>query len=145
VPEVGERAIEVQTETIASAAGDVEMLTTRRPPARELLKTDFADVLGERPVVLTFATPLLCASRVCGPVVDIVEQVRARSPRSVAFIQQEIYVDNEVDKGVRPQVAAWKLPTEPWTFVIDREGRVVERFEGAFSPGELQRAVAKVA
>ena len=145
VPDVGDRAIRVETETIASAAGDVEALTTRRPPARELLDTNLADVLGKRPVVITFATPLLCASRVCGPVVDIVEQVRARSGGEVAFIQQEIYEDNEVDKGVRKQVAAWGLPTEPWTFVIDRSGRVVERFEGAFSPGELQRAVAKVA
>lgn len=145
VPGVGDRAIEVETETITSAAGDIERLTTRRPPARELLKHNLADVLGERPVVITFATPLLCASRVCGPVVDIVEQVRARSPKTVAFIHQEIYRDNEVDKGVRPQVAAWGLPTEPWTFVIDRSGKVVERFEGAFSPGELQRAVAKVA
>jgi hypothetical protein len=46
---------------------------------------------------------------------------------------------------VRPQVAAWKLASEPWTFVIDRSGKVSARFEGAFSIGELQRAVAKVA
>ena len=48
------------------------------PPATDLLKTDFADVLGKKPVVLTFATPLLCQSRVCGPVVDVVEQVQVR-------------------------------------------------------------------
>jgi hypothetical protein len=145
VPDVGEKAIKISTETIASSGGDLEMLTTRRPPARKLLEKDFADVLGKQPVVLSFATPLLCASRVCGPVIDIVEQVRASSPPDVVFIQQEIYEDNQVDKGVREQVAAWHLPTEPWTFVIDRDGVVVERFEGAFSPGELQRAVAKVA
>ena len=62
----------------------------------------------------------------------------------VAFIHQEIYNDNEVNKGLRPQVAAWRLQTEPWTFVIDRNGRSSQRFEGAFSAGELQRAVAKV-
>jgi hypothetical protein len=96
-------------------------------------------------VVITFATPLLCASRVCGPVVDIVEQVKAGAPKGVAFVHQEIYKDNKVDEGVRPQVAAWKLASEPWTFVIDRSGKVSARFEGAFSIGELQRAVAKVA
>jgi glutathione peroxidase-family protein len=46
---------------------------------------------------------------------------------------------------VRAQVARWHLPSEPWTFVVDRTGRITDRFEGAFSPGELQRAVAKVA
>jgi glutathione peroxidase-family protein len=63
----------------------------------------------------------------------------------VAFIHQEIYKDNQVNKGSTSQVAAWRLPSEPWTFVIDRTGRISQRFEGAVSPGELERAVAKVA
>jgi hypothetical protein len=63
----------------------------------------------------------------------------------VSFIHQEIYADNDVSKGLRPQLAPYHLRTEPWTFVIDRRGIVSTRLEGAFSPGELERAVAKVA
>ena len=37
-----------------------------------------------------------------------------------------------------------RLPTEPWLFAIDRSGKVVARFEGAFSTGELARVVAKL-
>ena len=37
---------------------------------------DFADVVGKKPTVLLFATPALCQSRVCGPVVDVAEQVK---------------------------------------------------------------------
>jgi hypothetical protein len=144
-PSVGDRAIKVHTQTLTDVGGDAAQLDTRRPFAKDLLQTDLADVLGKQPVVITFATPLLCASRVCGPVVDIVEQVKAGAPKGVAFIHQEIYKDNKVDEGVRSQVADWKLPSEPWTYVIDRGGKVSARFEGAFSPGELQRAVAKVA
>jgi hypothetical protein len=144
-PEVGERAVKVHTQTLTDVGGDASQLDTRRPVAKDLLQDDLADVLGKRPVVITFATPLLCKSRVCGPVVDIVEQVKASAPKSVAFIHQEIYADNNVNKGLRPQVTQWGLRTEPWTFVIDRSGKVTARFEGAFSPGELQRAVDKVA
>ena len=143
-PDVGERAVRVHTLTLDDVGGDASKLSTRQPPARELLEVDLADVLGRRPVVITFASPLLCQTRVCGPVVDIVAQVQASAPKDVAFIHQEIYRDNEVDKGVRPQVAAWRLRTEPWTFVIDRRGRIAARFEGAFSAGELERAIAKV-
>ena len=143
-PRPGHRAIRVDTPTLASVAGDASRIDTRQPPAKDLLQDNLADVLGKRPVVITFATPLLCQSRVCGPVVDIVEQVKATAPKGIAFIHQEIYTDNQVDKGPTPQVAAWRLPSEPWTFVIDRRGRIVERFEGAFSVGELQRAVAKL-
>ncbi len=143
-PDVGDRAIRMHTLTGADVGGDLRKLTTRVPPAPELLNTDFADVLGKKPVVLLFATPALCASRTCGPVVDIAEQVRAQSGKGVTFIQQEIYQDNDPGKPVREQVAAWRLPTEPWAFVIDRAGRVSARFEGVFSVGELARAVARV-
>ncbi|MDP9344863.1 MAG: hypothetical protein M3P44_03925 [Actinomycetota bacterium] len=144
-PRVGEKAVRIHTETLTDVGGDATRLDTRRPVAKDLLADDFADVMGKRPTVITFATPLLCQSRVCGPVVDVVEQVKATAPKDVAFIHQEIYNDNAVNKGYRPQVGAWRLPTEPWTFVVDRRGRIAERFQGAFSPGELQRAVAAVA
>jgi hypothetical protein len=143
-PAVGARAIRVHTQTLTDVGGDAAQLDTRRPPAEDLLKDDLADVLGKRPVVLTFATPLLCKSRVCGPVVDVVEQVRASAPDGVAFIHQEVYNDNQVNKGLRSQLVDWRLRTEPWTFVIDRAGKISARFEGAFSAGELQREVAKV-
>lgn len=144
-PNVGERAIRVHTRTLADVGGDAAKIDTRIPPATDLLQDDLYDVIGKRPVVITFATPALCQSRVCGPVVDIVEEAKARAPSTVAFIHQEIYQDNEVRRGVQGPVAAWRLPTEPWTFVIDRRGRIAARFEGAFSLGELQRAIARVA
>jgi hypothetical protein len=143
-PDVGQRAVDVHTQTLTDVGGDATQIDTRRPVAKDLLQVDLADVLGKQPVVITFATPLLCQSRVCGPVVDVVEQVKATAPKGVAFIHQEVYNDNQVNKGLRSQLTAWRLQTEPWTFVIDRHGRISTRFEGAFSTGELQRAVAKV-
>jgi hypothetical protein len=143
-PAVGDRAIRVHTRTLADVGGDAARLDTRSPPAPDLLKTDLADVIGRKPIVITFATPALCQSRVCGPVVDIVEQAKSRAPGGVAWIHQEIYTDNDPSKPVQRPVAAWRLRTEPWTFVIDRTGRIAARFEGAFSAGELERAVAKV-
>ncbi len=143
-PDVGAKAIRVHTQTGADVGGNFKKLTTRVPPAEDLLDTDFADVLGKKPVVLLFATPALCQSRTCGPVVDIAEQVRAQNGKGVTFIQQEIYQDNDANKPVQRQVATWRLPTEPWAFVIDRQGKVSSRFEGVFSTGELARAVARV-
>jgi hypothetical protein len=145
VPGPGDMAPSVHTLTPADVGGDLSKIDTRIPPAKELLTTDFADVLGKKPVVITFATPQLCASRVCGPVTDVVYQVQSEYGGKVAFIHQEIYKDNQVNKGLRPQLLPYHLQTEPWTFVIDKTGRVSTRFEGAFSVGELERAVAKVA
>jgi hypothetical protein len=76
-------------------------------------------------------------------VVDVAEQVRAQIGDKAAFIHQEVYRDNKVNKGLRPQLAAWRLASEPWIFVIDRNGRIAARFEGAVSVPELRAQVEK--
>ena len=144
-PDVGQKAPTTHTLTLTDVNGDASKIDTRVPPAKDLLQSDLADVLGKKAVVLTFATPLLCQSRVCGPVVDVVEQVKNQTKGDVAFIHQEIYKDNEVSKGFRPQLGVYRLPTEPWTFVIDKSGKIAARFEGGIGVAELQRAVDKVA
>ena len=140
VPAVGERGPRVNTPTKADAGGDIKTIDTRVPPST-MHDANYADVVGKKPVVLLFATPALCQSRVCGPVVDIAEQVKAEMGDKAEFIHMEIYRDNEVERGFRPQVLRWRLPTEPWAFAIDKRGRIAERLEGAFSPRELQEAV----
>jgi hypothetical protein len=143
IPQPGDKAPVISTPTIDSV-GDVSTIDTRIPPS-SMHDEDFANVVGRKPVVLLFATPQLCQSRVCGPVVDVAEQTKAEYGDRVAFIQMEIYRDNDLAKGLRPQVAAFRLPTEPWLFVIDRDGVVSTVIEGPFSVAELERAVAKVA
>lgn len=140
VPGPGDPAPRIHTPTETDVGGNLAEIDTRDPPSSQHEK-DFADVVGQKPVVLTFATPLLCQSRVCGPVVDVVEQVKDEYGDRAEFIHMEIYRDNEVDKGFRPQVAAWKLPSEPWVFTIDKTGKVAARLEGAFSAEELEAAV----
>jgi hypothetical protein len=106
---------------------------------------DLANVLGKRPVVLLFATPALCQSRVCGPVTDIAEQVKQEFGDRVSFIHQEVYKNNQISDGPRPQMTAYHLTTEPWCFVIDRSGRISTVLQGPFSVQELEAAVQKVA
>ncbi len=123
--------------------GDLTSIDTRQPPST-MHGSDFADVVGKKPVVLIFATPQLCQSRVCGPVVDIVEQVKAeRGGDDVEFIHMEVFRDNQLEKGVRPQLVAFGLQSEPWLFTVDAKGDVAARLEGAFSERELVEAIEK--
>jgi hypothetical protein len=142
-PAVGQKAIRMHTLTPVDTDGDYSKLTTRTPPDKDLVGTDFAKVVGRKPVVLVFATPLLCQSRVCGPTVDAAEQVKGVFGNRVAWVHQEIYVDNVVKKGLRPQVRKWRLPSEPWVFVIDAKGTIVARSEGAISVPELTAMVRR--
>src|SRR5205807_10025441 len=131
VPEVGDRAIPSKTPTIASTHGNLRALTTARPPDRELLQYSVADSLGAHvPFVVAFATPAFCTSRTCGPVVDVVDAVRRQLAGSgVRFIHVEIYKGNNPSKGQNRWVHEWRLPSEPWIFLVGRDDRVTARFE----------------
>ncbi|MDQ3721134.1 MAG: hypothetical protein M3350_10210 [Actinomycetota bacterium] len=141
IPDVGERPPPTSTETVASASGNMEAIDTRVPPAPELHRADFKEVVGRKPVALLFATPALCQSRVCGPVTDIALQLREELGARVEFIHQEVFVDNEMRKGLRAPLRAFRLRTEPWLFTFDRRGRVAARLEGSFGISEFRRAV----
>jgi len=142
-PDVGDRAIASKTPTIASTGGDFAALTTQKPPDRELLRSSVAEALAAKaPFVVTFATPQFCTTRTCGPVVDVVDSVRERFVSSeIRFIHVEIYTDNDPAKGTNRWVDEWHLPSEPFTFLVGRDGLVKERFEGTLSVRELSTAV----
>jgi hypothetical protein len=143
IPKVGEKAPVVHTPTVADVGGDIGQIDTRIPPD-QMHAADFADVVGRKPVVLVFATPALCQSRVCGPVVDVAQQVADTSGEGAEFIHMEVWNDNDPAKGVRPQLRAYHLETEPWTFLVDADGIVRDRIEGAFGVSELEKAMRKI-
>jgi hypothetical protein len=143
-PAVGEKAFPSRTPTIASSGGDLKALTTRTPPDVGLLRYSVADSLAAHvPFVVTFATPLFCTSRTCGPVVDVVDAVHKQFAGSgVRFIHVEIYKDNQPPE-TNQWVKEWTLPTEPWVFLVGRDGRIKARFEGSVSKPELAAAVRR--
>ena len=102
---------------------------------------NFADVVGKKPVALLFSTPQLCESRVCGPVTDVALQMRAKYGDDMAFIHQEVFVDNKREEGLRPPLQAFNLESEPWLFVLDKDGKVTARLEGSFGVEAFENAV----
>lgn len=141
IPDVGEKAPRVTTDTLASLKGDEELLTTRVPPAPELHDAVFAEVAGKKPVALLFATPALCQSRVCGPVVDEALQLKARYGDRITFIHQEVFVDNDPNKGLRAPLQRFNLQTEPWLFTVRADGTIAARLEGSFGLRAFERAL----
>jgi hypothetical protein len=138
VPKVGRRAPLIHTPTPASVGGNLKAISTRRPPAT-MNEVDFASILGRKPIVLVFASPKFSWNHTAGPTVDVAEQVRGRFDGRVAFVNVEIYNDNDPNKLTRPQVRAYRLPSQPWLFAINREGRIVDEVEGATGVAELTR------
>lgn len=138
IPAVGDKPPAIHTDV--AGAGNFDAIDTRRPHD-DMHKTDFASVIGKRPVALILATPQLCQSRVCGPVVDVATQLEAQYRDRVTFIHEDVYKDNNLAKGYRPQLEAFRLQTEPWLFTFDRQGRIAARLEGSFGVNAFKRAL----
>jgi major membrane immunogen (membrane-anchored lipoprotein) len=140
IPDVGEQAPRVKTDSLASAKGNVESIDTRVPPS-DMHAHSFDEVVGKKPVALLFSTPQLCQSRVCGPVTDIALQMKAKYGDRMEFIHQEVYADNDPNKGLREPLKEFRLRTEPWLFIVNAQGKITARLEGSFGIGAFEHAI----
>jgi hypothetical protein len=146
VPGLGDPAPAVATRTLADHS--LEEISSDDDPDPRFYQTSLDAALGTgKPTVVVFATPAFCVSQTCGPMLD---QVKALAPAhpDTNFLHVEIYENLDAastdDLEIVPAVTAWGLPSEPWVFVVDPDGVVAARFEGAMLPGELEAALAGV-
>ena len=140
-PAIGAPAPASVTPTSADVE-DLRTITSASNPDPELYELSVHQaLLEEKPLVVVFATPAFCVSATCGPQVEILSQVKERYRDQANFIHVEVFEDPHLIQGGRPggglvpAVEEWGMPTEPWTFVVDREGRVRAKFE-QFTPAE---------
>jgi hypothetical protein len=57
------------------------------------------------------------------------------------FIHVEVYAKNDPANGYNRWMKEWGLQSEPWVFVVGRDGRITAKFEGSVSVQELTDAV----
>jgi len=123
---------------------DLAAITSDPQPEPELYRLTVADAVASgQPSVVTLATPGFCESRLCAPVVDTLKALLPEYSGRVNFIHIEIYESfNPLVYG--PEMDEWRLPSEPWTFVLDSDGVVAARLAGPVSPAELRSTLASV-
>ncbi len=140
VAAVGTKARRVASPVATSPAAR-KRVCTRTPPCP--LHTSSLDhaLAGGRPTVVVFATPLLCTSRMCGPVVDeVLVAAKATNSEAATFVHVEIYPQRDPNRPA-PAFKAWGFQTEPWTIVADRHGVVRARFEGPVAASQINTAL----
>lgn len=134
-PTVGSAAPRAASPTKADRLG-VKPICTRVPPC-PLHTVSLSDVIGAgTPVAVMFATPALCQSQYCGPVLDELLEVRDAYTDRVTFVHVEIYRSNR-GADLSPTVEAWGMDSEPWFYTVDATGTIVGRLDGAFGRDEI--------
>ncbi|MFL5779041.1 MAG: peroxiredoxin family protein [Chloroflexota bacterium] len=150
---VGDHAPPTPTPTLASVNGDVGKISTDQHPDADFYTTSVDQALAKhQPFVLAFATPKFCTSAQCGPTLDRLKPVAKAHP-GLTFINVEPYKLKEVSGQLQPVLSSdgqlqatdvtrqWGLLTEPWIFVVDRDGVVRGSFESVVGDAELEAAL----
>ena len=107
-------------------------------------------VASGKPLVVVFGTPAFCETFTCGPQVEVISGLRERYKDRVNFIHVEIFDDPHEIQGdpdsarAVPAVLEWGLTSEPWTFIVDRNGRAAAKFEAFSTAEEIEEELQKV-
>ena len=153
VPFIGTVGPLSENKTLGSA-GAIELVTTDYSPDLSLYEFTIREAVeSPLPAVVVFASPAFCTTATCGPQVDAVSELRETYAGQAHFIHVEIYdnpdeIQGDLDRAeIAPTVDEWGLTSIPhwfnesWTFVLDAEGRVQDRFEGFATVVELEEAL----
>jgi hypothetical protein len=126
---------------------DISELSTAQEPNPEMYRLTIADAVASgKPTIIVFATPGFCVTKLCGPSKEAVDALYERYKGQANFIHVEPY---DLEKARSGQALAtlpwivpeWGLQTEPWIFLVDRDGNIATKFEGVVSFEEVEVAL----
>jgi len=143
-PRIGSPAPVSVTYTAAEAE-DISHITSSTEPDIDLYELSIHEALEQdKPLVIVFATPAFCVSSTCGPQVGELSKVKESVGDRANYIHIEVFENPHLIEGQRPttdRVTAtydWGLPTEPWTFIVDKDGLVQVKFEQFTTAEEIE-------
>ena len=133
---------------LASQVSDISTIDTGVPPD-DMHYTTIADALAaHHPLVIFFGSPGFCQTKTCAPEVNAVKVLEAKyRAKGVDFVHIETYKGGRPDatKTISDEFHQWKLTTDPWVFVVGRDGNVAAKFDGPTTADEIDPVVAQVA
>lgn len=134
--QVGAAAPAIKTKTLADVGGDFSRITSYRYPDERMYKYSLDDALAQRKtIVLEFATPGHCT--VCDQQLQMLKGLLNKYEPDVIFMHMDQYQNPEAFK-------AFRIMGDPWTFVIDKEGKVRYKQAGRALYGELDQVLQNV-
>ena len=146
---VGERAPQTENLTLQNYEDDgapLEAVDSRAAtgdvPDTELHDSTIAEaVRANHPVLAVFATPVYCVSKFCGPITDMISDLEREYGDRAEFVHVEIWRDFEgqvVNRGAAEWILTEDTLEEPWVFLVDAEGVIVERWDNVATRQEIE-------
>jgi len=125
---------------------DLSTIDTSANPSPDMhTSTIAAAIAAGKPALILFAAPGYCTSQLCGPEYEIMRKLFPRYKDRVEFIHVEAYKNpTSPNRDLVDAAKEWGLQSEPWFFVVGKDGKVSMKFEGPTSMQELEEALQDV-
>lgn len=141
---VGAPAPQSQTPTDRDVS-DLKQITSDTEPDPRLYQMSVNEaVTSGKPSLILFATPGYCQTAVCGPGVDVLSKLSDTFGEKINPVHVEVYQLPYQDGKQVPAMGDWGLRTEPWLFLVDKDGKIAKRYEGGITFTELEPDVAQL-
>ena len=127
---------------------NIRQIDTNVPPD-DMHYTSIASAIGaHHPLVIYFGSPGHCLSKTCAPEVEAVKSLEpSYRPRSVDFVHIETYKGGDPDNTdlakatISQTFTEWKLTSDPWVIVVDKNGTIAAKFDGPTAADEIEAAL----
>jgi hypothetical protein len=144
-PAVGSAAPQSHNPT-ASDVSDISLIDSGRPPNDMHYISIAAAIAAHHPLVVYFGSPGFCTSATCAPELHVVQALEATfRPQGVDFVHIETYRNG--NPGPNRETSAtfdeWHLSSDPWVFVIGRDGIITAKFDGPATAAEMQPSIQR--
>ena len=130
---------------------NITMITSASDPDKDFYQLSIHQALqADKPLVVVFATPAFCVSATCGPQLEILTRLKEQYQDRVNFIHVEAFEDPHLMEGGRPAgdlvaaVKEWGLPSEPWTFIVGKDGAVKAKYDQFVPEEELGKVLNEI-
>jgi hypothetical protein len=135
---------------IAADESGLHDLDTSVSPSLTQHNLTIADAIASgKPTVVAFSTPAFCQSQICGPIKEIFDDLNVAYEGRANFVHIEPYDVPKMRNGdcpslencLVPTLTEWRLPSEPWVFVVGADGLIDAKFDGIASYEEIDAAL----
>ncbi|MBN4073560.1 thioredoxin family protein [Mariprofundus ferrooxydans] len=133
---IGQSVPPLKTKTLADVGGDMSKITSYRYPDPRMYQFSFDDALKTgKPIIMEFATPGHCTQ--CDKQLQMLKVVMDEYEDRVIFLHMDQYYNPEA-------YDAFQVRGEPWTFVIDGQGKVNYVAPGRMLYSEMMPVLARL-
>jgi len=144
-PQVGQRPPATRNATLKDVDDPAE-IDSHVPHYLPMHEMTVEEALGAgKPFMVVWSTPMFCVSQICGPVTDVAIEMHKRYGDRMNFIHIEPWdlktARTQGRLAPTPQFLGWKLPTEPWVFVVGGDGLITARYEGIVANEEMEASI----